>query len=199
MQYGARGARFAPFAASYDPAKTPTPTYDTANLTAFDPLVKVDDSPSFTTVKARGDDHVTGQVSEFVECPITVELNDLPNATAAVVLGGTLDTSTKELKLTASDNAPYGGFAYHIKVLLPNQNNKKVWRSLFYPQVQAVRQGVSYSTKGENIVLANERLVMNAIAAKDENWRYNSPDFDTEAEAIAWENTKFGVATQAAT
>ena len=195
MQYGAKGARFAPFAASYDPVETPTPSYDTAKLKAFAPLVRVDDAPSFTTVKAYGDDHVTGQISEFVECPITVEVNDLPNDVAQVVLGGTLDTSTKELRLSDADSAPSGGFAYHIKVLLPDQNDKKVWRAFFYPQVQAVRQGVSYSSKGQSIVLANERLVLNAIAAKDGFWRYDSPDFNTEAEAIEWENTKFGVTT----
>lgn len=193
MQYGAKGARFAPFAKDYDPSKTPTPTYDTTKLVSFAPLVRVDDSPSFNTVKAYGDDHVTGQLSEFKECPITMEVNDLPNETAAVVLGCKLDESTKELKQTSNDTAPYGGFAYHIHVMLPDQSNKKVWRSRFYPQVQAMMQGVSYSTKGDSIVFANERLMMNAIAAKDENWVCKSPDFDTESEAIAWENAKYGV------
>lgn len=193
MQYGAKGARFAPFAKDYDPSKIPTPTYDTTKLVSLSPLARVDDSPTFNTVKAYGDDHVTGQMSEFKECPITVEVNDLPNETAAVVLGCELDESTKELKQTSNDSAPYGGFAYHIHVMLPDQNNKKVWRSRFYPQVQAMMQGVSYATKGDSIVLANERLMMNAIAAKDENWVLKSPDFDTEDEAVAWENAKYGV------
>ena len=106
MQYGAKGARFAPFSKDYDPSKTSTPTYDTTKLVSLSPLAKVDDSPSYTTVKAYGDDHVTGQLSEFKECPITVEVNDLPNETAAVVLGCELDGSTKELKQTSNDTAP---------------------------------------------------------------------------------------------
>ena len=65
--------------------------------------------------------------------------------------------------------------------------------------MQAVIQGRDYSTKGDSVVLANERLTLNAIAAMDDKWRYDSPDFDTEAQAIAWENTKLGVTAQATT
>lgn len=195
MQYGARGARFAPFADGYTPEAGKAPTY--AAAVAFAPLVKVTESPSFNTVKAYGDDRVTGQMSEFKECPIAIEVNDLPNATAAAVMGAKLGED-QSLVWSSNDTIPYGGFVFHTHVLLPDKN-KKVWRAYFYPQVQAVIQGRDYSTKGESLVLANERLTLNAIAAMDENWRYDSPDFDTEAQAIAWENTKLGVAAQATT
>lgn len=194
MQYGARGARFAPFAADYDPANTPTPTYGGAVAVA--PLVKVDESPTFNTVKAYGDDRVTGQMSEFKECPITIEVNDLPNATASAVLGCKLvgEDGNKEVVWNANDTAPYGGFVYHIHALLPDVN-RKVWRAYFFPKVQAVIQPRSYATKGDSVVLTNEKLMLNAMAPMDENWRYDSPDFDTEEKAIAWENTKLGVTT----
>ena len=135
MQYGARGARFAPFAASYIPEAGKAPTYGSASKLA--PLVKVTESPTFNTVKAHGDDHVTGQMSEFKECPLAIEVNDLPNDVAAAVLGGKLGPD-KELVWSANDTPPYGGFVFHVHVLLPDQNNKKVWRAFFYPQVQAV-------------------------------------------------------------
>lgn len=191
MQYGARGLRFAPFAADYTPEAGKAPTY--AAPVAFAPLVKVTESPAFNTVKSYGDDRVTGQMSEFKECPIAVEVNDLPLATAAAVLGGKVNEAGT-LVHSANDTAPYGGLVYHIHALLPD-TGKKVWRAFFYPQVQAMMQGRDYSTKGESIVLANEKLTMNAIAAMDENWRYDSPDFDKEAEAITWENSQLGVTT----
>ena len=188
MQYGAKGARFASFAENYTPTPGKSPTYGAA--VPFAPLVKVTESPSFNTVKAYGDDRVTGQMSEFKECPIAIEVNDLPNATAAAVMGATLGED-QSLVWSSNDTIPYGGFVFHIHALLPD-TNKKVWRAFFYPQVQAVIQGRDYSTKGDSIVLANEKLTLNAIAAMDDKWRYDSPDFDTEAEAIAWENTKLG-------
>jgi phi13 family phage major tail protein len=189
MQFGAKGARFASFAKNYTPTPGKAPTYDAA--VPFAPLVKVTESPSFNTVKAYGDDRVTGQMSEFKECPIAIEVNDLPNATAAAVMGAKLGED-QSLVWSSNDTIPYGGFVFHIHALLPD-TNKKVWRSFFYPQVQAVIQGRDYSTKGDSIVLANEKLTLNAIAAMDDKWRYDSPDFDTEEEAIAWENTKLGV------
>ena len=189
MQFGAKGARFAPFAKNYTPTPGKSPTYDAA--VPFAPLVKVTESPSFNTVKAHGDDRVTGQMSEFKECPIAIEVNDLPNATAAAVMGAKLGED-QSLVWSSNDTIPYGGFVFHIHALLPD-TNKKVWRAFFYPQVQAVIQGRDYSTKGDSIVLANEKLTLNAIAAMDDKWRYDSPDFDTEEEAIAWENTKLGV------
>lgn len=188
MQYGAKGARFAPFSENYTPTPGKAPTY--AAAVPFAPLVKVTESPSFNTVKAYGDDRVTGQMSEFKECPIAIEVNDLPNATAAAVMGAKLGED-QSLVWSINDTIPYGGFVFHIHALLP-YTNKKVWRAFFYPQVQAVIQGRDYSTKGDRFVLANEKLTLNAIAAMDENWRYDSPDFDTEEEAIAWENTKLG-------
>lgn len=193
MQYGARGARFAPFAADYVPTAGQAPTYGAP--VSFAPLVKVTESPSFNTVKAYGDDRVTGQMSEFKECPIAIEVNDLPIDTAKAVLGGNVGEDGALIRST-EDTIPFGGFCYHIHALLPDVN-KKVWRSYFFPRVQATMQGHDYSTKGESVVLSNEKLTLNAMAAMDNNWRYDSPDFDTEEQAIAWENTKFGVTTPA--
>lgn len=195
MQYGARGLRFAPFAADYTPEAGKAPTYSAP--VAFAPLVKVTESPTFNIAKSHGDDRVTAQMSEFKECPVAVEINDLSISTAAAVLGGKVGEDGT-LVHNANDTAPYGGLVYHTHVQLPD-TTKKVWRGYFFPQVQSVMQGRDYSTKGDSLVLANEKLMMNAIAAMDETWRYDSPDFDTEKEAIDWENAQMKYTPAAAT
>ena len=53
------------------------------------------DAPAFNEGKIYGDDVLAEYVNEFKECPIDVEVTELPNATAAAMLGATIETPSK--------------------------------------------------------------------------------------------------------
>ena len=184
MRYGAKMLQWAPIT---EEAADALPSYGTpVNLGA---LNKVTDSPVFNEAKGHGDNALTVHVNEFKECGIDAEVNELSNENAAAVFGAALDAEGEgDLAFGVEDNAPYGGLAFFINKML--KGNKKVYQGIFYPKVKAAMQGEEYSTKGDSIVLANDKIHFLAAAPNAGKWKYKSKDFDTEAEAIAWVNGK---------
>ena len=187
MKYGAKKLQWAPFATSDPEPAGALPKYGTPmNLGA---LNKVTDSPTYNEAKGYGDNALKVYVTEFKECGIDVEVNELANAAASAISGATLEAEDgQDLHFGAEDNPPYGGLAFYINKML--EGNVKVYQGIYYPKVKASVQGEEYSTKGESITLANSKIRFLASACNSGDWKILSKDFETETEAASWVDEK---------
>lgn len=184
MKYGAKRLQWGKITAE---EANSMPTYAAAvNLGA---LNRVADTPSFNEAKGYGDNALKVHVNEFREAGLDVEVTELSNENAATLLGASIEAEGQDLKFGTEDNAPYGGIGFYINKML--DDNTKVYQGIFYPRVKAAMQGEEYSTKGENIALSNSRLRFTATACNTGDWKILSPNFETEAAASEWVDSKF--------
>lgn len=190
MKYGAKMLMWAPFAKDNPEPDDSLPNYDTASQ--LGELNKVSDNPQFNEAKAYGDNGLARYANEFKEVAVDVEILDMSNEIASEVMGANIESDVdKDLVFNTDDNAPYGGLAFYINELLAD--NVKKYKGIFYPKVKASMQGKEYTTKGESITLTNEKLHFLGSAAKNGDWKKESPYFDKEGEAEAWVKKKLGV------
>lgn len=183
MDYGAKYARWAPQTASETGAAGTFPKYGPA--VSLGALNKVSDTPAFNEAKGYGDNAMKVYVARFKECPIQMEVTDLPRSVMSAVSGAEIAVGTQEnMRFSASDNPPYGGFGFYINKI--TDDKRDVCVGIFYPNVKAVLQGTEYNTSGDNITLSTDKLQFMASACESGEWRIYSRYFDTEAEASAW-------------
>ena len=193
MNYGAKNINWAPITA--EPANA-LPTYGAKFK--LGELNQVADSPSFNEVRASGDDRTARYAAFFKEVPIDVTVLDMTNENAAAITGATIETGDgKNLRFKTTDKAPYGGLGFHITELM--EDNVVQHKGIFYPKAKAVMQGQTYDTKGETVTLQGKKLRFLGLAAKSEDWKIESPYFDTEEEADAWVDQMLGGAAVATT
>lgn len=184
-KYGAKYIQFAPFSAtSPDESADAFPKYgDPVNLGA---LNKLTDNPTLNEAKAYGDNATQEHALEFKECPIDIEVTELPMAAAQVVLGNETNEDNDQ-HFKSEDNAPYGGLAFYCNKLI---NNAKKYQGIYYPKVKAQVQGEEYNTKGDSISFANDKLHFLAVTAKNGEWKVKSALLDSESAAKAWVDGK---------
>lgn len=184
--------QWAPFAAT-DPetASAPPKLGTPANLGA---LNKVTETINFNRVSAYGDNVKKVEIVEFKDGSLAVETLYLSNENAAALTGAELGTSEsdKDLKFGSNDTAPYGSLAFYANRM--KDDGTKYYQGVFYPKVKANMEGESYETKGDSIVLSNEKLTFTVFEPLYGKYRHKSPEFDTEAKAAAWVNEKIKAA-----
>ena len=183
-KYGAKYLQWAPITAETAAA---VPTYGEAmNL---GPLVLVSDSPTYNEARAYGDDVLQEYVNEFNECPVDVEVTELPMEAAAAITGATLTENGEgqDLEFGPNDNAPHGGLGFYVSGQV---KGVKSYQGIFYRKLKAAMQGESYNTKGSSITLTNSRMRFLAMAPTFGSWKVKSSLFPTEAEAKAWVDAK---------
>lgn len=186
--YGAKYLQWAPIVE--EPADS-KPTYGQAiNL---GPLVKVADSPTYNEAKSYGDDVLQEYVNEFNECPVDVEVTELPMDAAAAITGAKLEgeSEQKDLAFGANDNAPHGGLGFYISKQV---KGVKSYQGVFYSKLKASMQGEEYSTKAGTVTLVNSKMRFLAMSPSFGPWKVKSPGFATETEAKAWVDAKLAAA-----
>lgn len=192
MLYGAKMIQWAPFAETDPESATAPPKLGTpVNLGA---LNKVTETINFSRVSAFGDNVKKVEIVEFKDGSLAVETLYLSNANAAALTGAELGTneSDKDLKFGSNDTAPYGSLAFYANRM--KDDGTKYYQGVFYPKVKANMEGESYETKGDSIVLSNEKLTFTVFEPLYGKYRHKSPEFDTEAKAAAWVNEKIKAA-----
>jgi len=188
MYYGAKRIKWAPV--SEEPAGA-LPTYGEAM--SIGELNKVTDAPAYAEAKAYGDNALGRYVAEFKECPLDIEVLDMPKTVAGAITGAKISEGEgKDIHFNEADNPPYGGVVFYVNELLAD--NRKVFTCFFYPKAKAVMQGETYSTKGESITLTGKKLRLLASPAKNGDWKIESDYLETEEAAIAWCDAKLGAA-----
>lgn len=183
MKYGAKGPRWGKIQSEPAGAR---PTYEAPQKIGS--LMKVTESLSMNEAKGYGDNVLKVYVNEFKECGLATEVTELPAAQLADMVGATLAESG-DLSFATEDAPSYGGYAFYINKA--KDNGSKVFQGVFYPKTKAVIQGDEYSTKGDSITLASDKLQMMASACNSGEWKVMSQEFTTEAEADAWCDAQF--------
>lgn len=182
MKYGAKGIKWAPFAAENPEPAGALPNYGTA--VTLGALNKLTDNPTFNEGKGYGDNALKVHVTKFKENPIDIEVTTLPVDAAAALAGATRETISHDTHFNVADKAPYGGLAFYINKM--NDNNQEIFQGIFYPKAKATMQGVEYTTSGDNITLTNDKLHFLGAVANNGDWKIVSDEFKTELEAEAW-------------
>lgn len=191
-KYGALYLMWAPFAEEKpDEDTSALPKYGAA--VSLGSLISVADSVNVQTAQISGDDAVEDRVDEVSDYSLSVGITELENAVAGAVLGAALDASSGDLSYGFDDEAPQGGLGLVSK---RRYKGKTFYKGIFYPKVQAVRQGVTYNTKGSSITLSGDDLQFNGTAPKCRKAKIESKALDTLEAAQAWVDGKF---TEAAT
>lgn len=189
MEYGARFLNWAPFASENPEPDGAFPAY--GDIIRLEDLALVSDNPTFNEAKAYGDDALSRYKREFREADVSVEVLDIIKTSMSAIVGAQIMEGVG-LAFGDDDNAPYGGLAFFTSNL--GKDGKTYFEGVYYVKVKANMQGKTYSTKGENISLTNERLSFKAASGKgNRKWKViSSEPLATEEEAKAWVLARLG-------
>ena len=97
-------------------------------------------------------------------------------------------SSDGDLSYSFDDESPQGGLGLLSK---RKYKGKVFYKGIFYPKVQAVRQGVTYNTKGTSIQLTGDDLSFHGTVPACRKSKIESKALETEALAQAWIDSKF--------
>lgn len=185
-KYGASYLYFAPFAATDpDTNAAKLPKYGTK--VHLGSLITVADTVNVQSAEISGDNAVEDRVDEVADYDVSTSVTELENAVASAVFGSDL-SSDGDLSYSFDDEAPQGGLGLISK---RKYKGKVFYKGIFYPKVQAVRQGVTYNTKGTSIQLTGDDLSFHGTVPACRKSKIESKALDTEAAAQAWIDGKF--------
>lgn len=186
-KYGALYLKWAPFAAdNADEDASKLPKYQAA--VTLGSLISVADSVNVQSATISGDDVVEDRIDEVSDYSLAVGITELENEVAGKVFGAEIESTSSDLSYGFDDEAPQGGLGLVSKRRF---KGKTFYKGIFYPKVQAVRQGVTYNTKGTSITLSGDDLQFNGTAPACRKSKIESKALDTEAEAKSWVDKKF--------
>lgn len=115
-------------------------------------------------------------------------LNELAHDVQSFLLGHTIN-GNGELIVNEGDLAPYVGHGFYGKV---KRNGAYKYRAIWMFKMQYSEPADDNATKGETT--AFQTPTINGTIMKDINGNYKTEKiFDTEADAIAWLNSKAGI------
>lgn len=185
-KYGASHMYWAPFAeAAPDADASKLPKYGTK--VHLGSLITVADTVNVQSAEISGDNAVEDRVDEVVDYDVSASVTELENTVASAVFGAAL-SSDGDLSFSFDDEAPLGGLALISKRRF---KGKVFFKGIFYPKLQAVRQGVTYNTKGTSIQLTGDDLLFRGTAPACRKSKIESKALETEAAAQAWIDSKF--------
>lgn len=179
-RYGARNAKWAPFAAEKpDEDAAKLPSYQAAKT--FGQLNKVTDSLNFNEGSMHGDDAIILYEKKFKDGTVDAESVYIPLTDAATMLGAKADAENG-LSHTADDSPPYIGYGFTTQHL---SKNKNYFQAVFYPKLKASPSSETYETRGDNINFATDKLSFHIETPLCRIYKIVK-DFDTEAAATAF-------------
>lgn len=183
MDYGAAYVKWAPFAAADPEPDIGYPRYQAPM--SLGALMEINDNPTFAEGKGYGDNNTQEHAIEFVECPVDLQVTELPEEAGRAILGcaaGSGNANTG-MKHNIEDNPPYGGLAFYTNKLV---YGVKGYKGYYYPKLKAKMGANSFKTKEGSITLTGRKLSLLATAPKSGDWMEESAIFTTEAEAKEW-------------
>jgi hypothetical protein len=136
-----------------------------------------------------GDNEIAEDISEFSSAILSMETDNINLSDQAQLYGAAYIDD--ELQFGANDNAPYGGVGGVQGLSI---NNVRKFRSWFFPKAKAIVADETDNTKTNSISFGTQPLKMKISKPAFGLWRYIK-EFTTEAAALAYIDTKLGVAT----
>ena len=173
----------APMATEPDNA---VPTYSAGKV--LGKMVSMNVAVSNSEGELYADDMLSEYVSEFASAELTAEVDNITLANQAELYGA--QVVNDEFQARPDDVPPQicvGG----IQVLMVGGMRK--YRAWFYPKAKAIMPDLDGATKGSSISFGTQPIKMKVMAPKFGPWYY-AKEFDTEAAAKAYVDTKASVA-----
>lgn len=147
-------------------------------------------------VKLYADDGVAEAERGFQDGTLEIQLDDLDQAGALYLLGGTEQAATgvtgssvKELLSKSTDEAPEVGVGFYAPKV---KGGKRMYRAIFIPRVKFGYPNESIATKSEQIAFATPSISGTIMVAADGSWK-REITVDSETDAIKWVETAAGV------
>lgn len=187
-QFGAKRPRFAPVATTPDNA---LPTYNYESAVTIGKLVAANLTVTNASGELYGDDALAEKIDMFASGSLELQTDDKTAEVHAALHGAALDDESDELTDSDSDVAPRGGLAYY-KVLI--RNGVRVYQGVFHPLVNAILGNDSAATKGSSITFGTSTTTFTVFRCNSGAWRIRK-EFSSEADVIAWCDTKLGNTT----
>lgn len=179
-RYGARNAKWAPFAAEKpDEDAKKLPSYGDAKT--LGQLNKATDNLNFNEGSAYGDDSLVLYEKQFKDGTLDIESVYIPITDAAAMLGAKVDAENG-MAHSADDAAPYCAVGFTTQHL---SKGTRYHQAVFYPKVKASPNSESYETRGDNITFATDKLPFHIETPLCRVYKIVK-DFATESEATTY-------------
>ena len=179
--------------------RTAAGTYDIpqGGLVQFARAIAFSVAPTFAEAALACDDDPHGEYEkEFVEADVTLGTDTVPVDVNEVLFGATASASASGTVAEANvvtykkdDQANEVGTAVIGDEVL---HGVKKWVAVFLPRVKYADPGENLETKGSSITYKTPSITGKAYAEADGTWRKRAV-FGSEAEAVAWIESCFGV------
>ena len=166
-------------------ASTGAITYATPK--AWGKAVSFSDTPNTTNVELYGDDSLAESEKAVTSSALSLGTTDVPDALKTEMFGHT--ATSNEYAYNIDDESEYVGFAV---VGVKKVDGVRSFESKFYPKTQWQEPTVDYQTRGESTEFTTPSTEGTALPDKNGNYKFEET-FETEAAALAWVNSKFGV------
>lgn len=153
--------------------------------------ISVNITPNYAEGSLYADDELCEYEKEFVDADVTMGTNTLPIEATTHMFGHKLagEAPNQEIVYHIDDESSYVGCAF---VGRERVNGKRSFVPAFLPKAKFSEPASEYETKGNAISFKTPSITGKASADDSGIWKETAV-FETEAEALAWINKKFGV------
>lgn len=135
----------------------------------------------------HADDMLAEYVSEFASADFTAEVDNITLANQAMVYGATFEGD--EFRASNNDVAPYIGLGGYQVLMVGGARKYRAW---FFAKGRASIPDWDAATKGSSISFGTQPIKVKIMPPTFGAWYYLK-EFDTEAGAKAYIDTKLGV------
>lgn len=154
-----------------------------------------------SNIKLPADDKLAELDQSFIDGTISFGADDLSDAIKVLLLGYTEGAEvdavigSKELSAGSATTSPFVGFGFYGKRVKAGVNS---WRAIWLKKVKFAEPADESKTKGTSVEFQTPTLEGTIMVAADDRWKEEGT-FSSEANAVAWLNTKSGYSAAAST
>ncbi|KZL93974.1 major tail protein [Clostridium magnum] len=154
------------------------PTYGTPAL--ISPAINVKINPKSNSDTLYADNRAVETVSSMGEVDVEIETQDLPLEVQAVLLGHTLDTTTKVMSYEADDIAPYVAIGFKVK----KANGK--YRYVWLLKGKFSEPEEEHSTQEDKTKFQTPKLKGTFLTRADGKWKYTADEDSGFTGGATW-------------
>ncbi len=153
--------------------------------------VSLNITPNYAEGSLYADDELSEYEKAFADADVTLGTDTLPIKAATSMFGHALrgEEPNQEVAYNKDDENNYVGLAF---VGVEKVRGKKSFVAAFLPKVKFSEPASEYETRGSAINFKTPSISGKASVDDSGEWKTTAV-CETEAEALAWINKKFGV------
>lgn len=183
------GMKFPKFAKIASEAQATLPTYG-AEIVDIGEAISGNLTVNLASGELYSNDALNIKMTDFANASIALETDGLDDEVATVLFGATANEGLVTYK--AGDAAPNGGLTYYTP--MRDKTGAVYYKGYFFPKVQAAMGNDNAATKGSSISFQTANTTFTIMKCNSDAWMQTEV-LSTEAEALAWCETKLGKTT----